>query len=411
MDKKYLQMIGKCSRCGGCQAHCPLYLETGREPFVARGKIELLDNLAAGKLVWNDKLAEVFSTCLLCGSCTENCPNGVEPDKLVRLARKDLVAARGLPIIKRNVLQHLLKHNGRLNTAGRLLGLYQKSKLQLLIRNTGFLKLISTNLANIEGLLPQITGQPFRKNVPLLNTVDAPRLKVAYFTGCATNWLNPHIGRSVVKVLKAYGVEVVVPEQYCCGVPALSSGDMDTGRYLARENIRNFSELDVDYIITDCASCLSAWLEYPELLENDDALNLAARVMDINRLLVEILDVSIPAKESGVKVTYHDPCHLKRTPGGRTSPRELLKRLSPYYEFVEMDLADRCCGSAGSFNISHYELSQSVVKHKVASILDSKAEIVATACPSCMMQLGHGLKKNNSDVKVQHTIELLAHLL
>lgn len=411
MDKNHFESLNKCSRCGGCQAHCPIFYETGREPFVARGKIELLENLQSGKLAWNDKLADIFSMCLLCGACAENCPNGVPADKLVMMARKDLVANNGLPIIKKNVFQHLLRYNGRLNLAGKILYLYQKTGLQKLLRISRVLNLMPNDLAKIERLLPEVASGPFRKIVPFRSTVDNPRLKVAYFTGCVTNLINHNVGYSILKILKACGVEVIIPKQACCGVPAFASGDFTTGKFLGEQNIKEFAREDVDYIIFDCASCLSTWLDYPELLESEEALKFSDKLMDVNRFLVEILDIKIECPEIGKKVTYHDPCHLKRTENGKKAPRELLSRLSPAYEYVEMGLADRCCGSAGSFNISHYRLSQKVANRKVKSIKESGAEIVTSACPSCMMQLSHALKNEKSDVVVNHLVELVAGCL
>jgi glycolate oxidase iron-sulfur subunit len=411
LEKQYREMLNKCSRCGGCQAHCPLYTETGREPYVARGKVELIENLQGGNLEWNARLAEIFSTCLLCGSCSENCPNGVEVDKMVRAARKDLVAARGLPIIKKNVFQHLLKYNGRLKTIGKLLAFYQKSGLQKVLRGTGILKLFPMKLAEKERILPRISGKAFRDSFPAKTGLDNPKLKVAYFTGCVTNLVTPQVGASVLKVLSSNNVEVIIPVQYCCGVPALASGEMEVAKFLAAENIKYFKNLDVDYIVMDCATCFSTWLEYPDLLKSEDASQLAKKVMDINIFLVEILDIKLEPRNLGIKVTYHDPCHLKRTPGGKTSPRELLKRLSPCYEYVELELADRCCGSAGSFNLTHYDLSQKVAMHKVDSIANSKAEIVASACPSCIMQLNHSLQNSGSKVEAKHVIELVAECI
>lgn len=411
MDKNYLENLNKCSRCGGCQAHCPIYLETGREPFVARGKIELLENLRSGKLTWNDKLADIYSVCLLCGACAENCPNGVPADKLVLMARKELVANNGLPIIKKSIYQHLLRYNGRLNLAGRVLYLYQKTGLQKLLRISRALNLISSDLAKIETLLPKVAAGPFRKIVPFRTTVANPQLKVAYFTGCVTNLLNHNVGYSILKILKAYGVEVIIPKQSCCGLPAFAGGDFVTGRFLGEQNITEFTREDVDYIIFDCASCLSTWLDYPKLLESDETLKLSEKLLDVNRFLVEILDIKIKPLEIRKKVTYHDPCHLKRTENGRKAPRELLNRLSPAFEYVEMGLADRCCGSAGSFNISHYRLSQKIASQKVRSIEESGAEIVTTACPSCMLQLSHALKNAKSSIAVNHLVELVAKCL
>ncbi|KJS19569.1 MAG: hypothetical protein VR72_18115 [Clostridiaceae bacterium BRH_c20a] len=409
MEYKYQDILKKCSRCGGCQAHCPLFAETGREPYVARGKIELIENLQASNIQWNDRLAEIFSTCLLCGSCSENCPNEVEVVKLVQMSRKDLMAARGLPIIKKNIFQHLLKYDGRLKTVGKLLAFYQKSGVQKLARGTGILSLFPMQLAEKERILPRISGKAFRDTYPDETGLKSPRLKVAYFTGCVTNLVTPKVGASVLKVINSNNVEVIIPKQYCCGVPALASGEIGVGKFLAEENIKYFKDLDVDYIIMDCATCLSTWLEYPELLKSQDAEHLAKKVMDINRFLIEVIDIKLnPPQELGIKVTYHDPCHLKRTPGGKSNPRELLKHLNPNYQFVEMALADRCCGSAGSFNLTHYDLSQKVAKHKIESIAKSKAEIVASACPSCIMQLNHSLQNSGSKVEAKHVIELVA---
>ncbi|WP_028308728.1 (Fe-S)-binding protein [Desulfitibacter alkalitolerans] len=407
MSKAYLESIKKCSRCGGCQAHCPLYLETFREQMVARGKMELLENLQKGSIQWNKKLADIFSACLLCGSCTESCPNGVFADKLIMHGRKELVENRGLPIIKKNIFQHLLKYNGRLNIAGKILYLYQKIGLQKLLRVAPILNLVSNDLGNIEAMLPKVASGPFRGRFPYRNTVENPRLKVAYFTGCMTNLINHNVGYNIMKLLKAHGVEVLIPEQVCCGVPAYASGDFAAGNFLAQENLKNFLSEEVDYYIFDCATCLSTWLDYPELLETDKAAKASKKLMDINHFLVEVLDIRIDAVEYGVKVTYHDPCHLKRTQRGRTAPRELLKRLEPAYEFVEMDLADQCCGSAGSFGLTHYKLSQQVGKRKLDGIKESKASIVATACPSCMMQLSHVLKNDKSQSSVKHLVEIV----
>ncbi|MEW6624649.1 MAG: (Fe-S)-binding protein [Bacillota bacterium] len=403
MNNNYFDSLNKCSRCGGCQAYCPIYYETSREPFVARGKIELLENLQSGKVVWNNKLSEIFSTCLLCGACTENCPNGVQADKLIMMARKDLVANKGLPIIKKNLFQHLLRYNGRLNMAGKALYLYQKSGLRKLLG-----VLMPGDLTKVQALLPDFASKPFRKKVPRINTVERPLLKVAYFTGCVTNLINHNVGYSILKILNTHGVEVIIPEQSCCGVPAFASGDFATGKILGKQNINHFNLKDIDYIVFDCATCLSTWLDYPELLESEETLKFSRKLMDINRFLVEVLDIKFKPFRIGKITTYHDPCHLKRTENGKTAPRELLRRLAPAYEYVEMGLADRCCGSAGSFNISHYHLSQKIASKKVMSIIESGADIVVTACPSCMMQLSHALINQKSDVVVKHLVELVA---
>lgn len=405
-------MLERCSRCGTCQAYCPLYQETGKETLVARGKVELLDLVENNKLVWNDKLAEIFSTCLLCGNCGDNCPNMVKADLLVREGRRKLVAARGLPIIKRTVFEHFLKKDGRLSQIARFLRLYQRLGIRRLVQTTNILKVLPGNLAEKEALLPELSGREFRKSVPRVSPssieTNTPRFRVGYFTGCMTNYIYPQTGYSVLKVLSANGVEVILPDQSCCGIPAQASGDDETVKTLAVKNIKAFAEAQVDYILTDCASCLRAWLEYPELLpENTQAKELAGKVLDISTFLVEILQIKLPKAVNQGIVTYHDPCHLKRVPGGKEHPRALLKELGEGTQFIEMKDADRCCGSAGSFNLTHYRLSQQVAQAKVSAVQAVKADYLVTGCPACMMQLQHALKNAGLTTKVVHTIELV----
>jgi Fe-S oxidoreductase len=103
------------------------------------------------------------------------------------------------------------------------------------------------------------------------------------------------------------------------------------------------------------------------------------------------------------KVTYHSSCHL-RAAGVSAQPRELLKRI-PGLQFVEMRDAERCAGGAGTFVVKDYDTSQKIFERKRAAIRDSGAEIVATSCPACMIQLKNGLR---GEVEVRHIAELLA---
>lgn len=113
---------------------------------------------------------------------------------------------------------------------------------------------------------------------------------------------------------------------------------------------------------------------------------------------------------SGEKVTYHDSCHLKRGAGVWKEPRQLIETSG--HELVEMAHADRCCGFGGSYSLtSHPDISKMILKDKLTDIKDSGASCVAMDCPGCMMQIRGGLEKNDSDVRVQHTIELLAEAL
>lgn len=402
-----LEYLDRCSKCGSCQAVCPLYGETRAEPFVARGKIFLLKNYLEGKIALSPKMKEIMSLCLLCKACTYQCPNKIPVDELVMSARSEIAREKGLPFVKKNAFQHFLKNNGRLSAAAKLMYLYQKSGIQWLIRKSGILKILSNDLEQKEGLLPQMAGMPFRNQVPNHFSCREPKLRVAYYTGCLTNYVFPNIGYAVLKVLQKQQLDIVIPEQWCCGIPALASGDEKTAAELAEKNISSINNAGVDAVITDCASCGHMLKKYADFLGTPESKAFSAKVFDFSEFLDETINFRIGEKSLSVTATYHDPCHLRRGQGVAQEPRRLLRSV-PGLNFIEMREADRCCGSAGSFNLEHYRLASQVGHRKVQNILQTGAGVVVTACPSCIMQISHHLELNNSEIKVLHLAEFLS---
>jgi glycolate oxidase iron-sulfur subunit len=239
---------------------------------------------------------------------------------------------------------------------------------------------------------------------------------VGYFTGCMTDFVFPELGKHIIDFLTRNGVEVVMPkEQGCCGAPVyLGAGDFEIGRKLADTNVRAFA--DFDYVVSDCATCTSALKDYPKFLadtpERQEAYTkFAGKVKDITEFLVDVLKLPESAYQAapgvkGKKVTWHDPCHLNRHLGINKQPRQILKSI-PDIEFVEMTRPDWCCGMAGAFSIYYYDLSQKIAAKKMDTIKESEADIVATGCPGCEIQLIDGIMRNKMPVKVMHVMELL----
>ena len=114
-----------------------------------------------------------------------------------------------------------------------------------------------------------------------------------------------------------------------------------------------------------------------------------------------------PKGEVNHVVTYHDPCHLKKAMKVSAEPREILQQI-PGVTFKEMAAPDSCCGSGGSFVLSHYQTSASIGKKKAINISQTGADTVATGCPACMMQLMDNLHRNDTDKDIVHYISLLA---
>lgn len=255
--------------------------------------------------------------------------------------------------------------------------------------------------------------------------------RVAYFVGCATNLIYPETGRATVDTLTRSGVDVVVPRgQTCCGTPVFNSGDFRTARSMARRNIKVLRKTGADAVVTGCGSCgLTLKREYEEMLGFDGGVGIP--VFDFAEFLAyrgagpgkreaegEAVDsvadrasstsATSPAQgRRTVRVTFHDPCHLSRGQGIREQPRDVLRSL-PWVEFVEMRDADRCCGSGGTFSLSHYDISKKIGARKVEAIREADVDIVVTECPSCVMQLEDMLAQAGLDVAVMSVADVLA---
>ena len=187
------------------------------------------------------------------------------------------------------------------------------------------------------------------------------KYRVGFFLGCAQNLLFADESAATVRVLARNGCTVVTPrETECCGMPARGYGRLDLVQAAARHNIAVFEQAEVDVIVTDCATCGSTLKEYGAILSDDPAWAARAeafsrKVRDVSEFLAEI-PLEKPQGRIEARVTYHDPCHLRRAQHVWKQPRALLGLIDGL-EFVELPEADWCCGSAGSQLITHYETS------------------------------------------------------
>lgn len=399
-----------CMRCGLCLAVCPTYHAQGTEAFSPRGRTALARACAEGKLPLSKNLAHHIYACLDCLACTEVCPSGVRVAELILAARAEL--SPSWP--KRLFLDHVLPFPGRLELLLRPLRLYQRSGAQAALRRSKMAEALSPRLTDADYLLPRLPDRALRSELPeVVPPRGNKRGRVGYFLGCAHDAVLTGVGRATVAVLAASGWEVVIPRNLkCCGMPHHAYGEVEEAKKLARHNIAVFQEARVEAIITDCATCGSFARGYGDLLEDDPdhaqlACSFSERVQDVGKFLAE----NSPPKQNLApvegRVTYHDPCHLGRGQGVREEPRHLLG-LIPGLEFVELEEADWCCGGAGAYGLENYDLSMKILDRKMAHVSATGADIIATGCPACMLQLRLGVKRQGLGARVAHPVELLA---
>jgi glycolate oxidase iron-sulfur subunit len=414
--KKVEKYIDQCMKCGFCTFFCPVYQEERVETSVARGKNYLAKLALRGEQQFTDELGKIIGKCLLCKRCVANCPAKAQIDRVVVGARAQMVKNKGLGFIKNLVFRKVMANRKAFGNYVRLARAFQwlLPKTEGTIRHLpDFLKALGQG-RNI----PEIAKVFLRDIVKEVNKPQdgkEPKMRVGFFMGCATDFVYPELGLKVIDFLTKRGIEVIVPKgQSCCGAAIYFSGDFETGRMLADENVKAFK--DVDYIVTACATCSSTLKDYQKYLPDNEEQQkryeaFEKKVKDSTEFVIDVM--KIPPEEFKLKkefegkvATWHDPCHLVRYQDIKDQPRAILKGLKGL-KYVEMPNADLCCGMGGSFSVYHYDITKKIAGKKMDGIKATGADIVVTACPGCMINLIDNVLQNKMPQKVYHLLELV----
>jgi Fe-S oxidoreductase len=257
--------------------------------------------------------------------------------------------------------------------------------------------------------MPEIPSLAERARLPELTPAQGERRgRVAFFTGCLMSEVFAPVQQASVRVLAANGFEVVVPrEQGCCGALLAHAGDLEHARELARHNTRVFggeSYGPVDAIILDSAGCGAAMREANRWIPGEgDAM--ASRVRDVCEFLDEV-GLRAPPGRYEARVCYDDPCHLVHGQGVEAAPRRLLGKIDGIELVAHVD-PSRCCGAAGTYNLTHPEMSAAILCEKMDALLAVDPHVIATGNPGCLMQIAKGVRQRGSDARVVHPVEIL----
>jgi glycolate oxidase iron-sulfur subunit len=288
--------------------------------------------------------------------------------------------------------------------------MYQNSGLQKLVRTLGVLKMFPKPLERMEGLLPELPDRPLRQEIQEVTpAVGTERGTIGFFLGCVMSLIFSDASRATIKLLSSLGYKVITPRnQVCCGAPNMLGGDLEGLKQAARTNVEIFGGYEVDFIVTDCGGCGAELKKYGHHIEGESAGAFSAKVRDISQVLaLHVDELRTHLKPLHMKVTYHDPCHIAHCQGIRREPRDLLK-LIPGLTYTELETADACCGSAGTYNISKPEMSDRILQRKLDTVRASGADILVTSNPGCLLQLKKGLADQLPGVKLMHLTEVLA---
>jgi glycolate oxidase iron-sulfur subunit len=430
------EVLINCMHCGLCLPTCPTYALTGLERSSPRGRIRLIKAVADGDLPITDGFVREMNYCLDCQACETACPAGVKYGSLVEAARTQIYREKyeglGVRLVKKVMLEWAFFRQSRLKAFARFLWFYERWGLKWFVEKTGVLRLVSRKLHAIQPLSPTISSGFSSEMLPeLLRPVGAPRHRVGFLTGCIMDVAFADVNLDTVQLLLHHDCEVVVPrDQACCGSLQAHNGCFDAAREMAKRNMLLFDREDLDFIVLNSAGCGAFMKEYAHVFADDPdwserAKRVSSKVLDITEFLAltgyrpasngrsrrapAIEAGRVPLREEslrGKRVGYHDACHLVHTQKITEQPRQLIKMV-PGIEYVEIPESTWCCGSAGIYNIVHYDDSMKLLERKVDNIVKVAPDIIVTGNPGCLLQIQHGLRQRGLAMELMHTATFL----
>jgi glycolate oxidase iron-sulfur subunit len=393
-----------CVHCGLCLSACPTYVELGSEPDSPRGRILLMRALEEGRLEPTAPIVAHLDGCLGCRACETACPSGVPYGALIEAARPFIERRRPLAArLRRSLLAHLLARPLPRSLAF--------GPAHAVAQATWLTRIAVRLLPGVRAWLPYAAALPRRSTAslpPVLEAEGARRGTALLVTGCVADTLFRSTTTAIARLLAKAGVRVLTPRrQGCCGALAMHLGADAHARALARTLLDDVGDVAADWVVSTAAGCGALLREYDHLVADDPrAADLARRAIDPLALLDD-LGLPGPTRALPARVAIHDPCHLIHGQGVSGAVRRLLGSV-PGVELVPLAESDRCCGSAGTYNLTEREMAARLLARKLDCIEKSGASLVAAANPGCLLQIRAGAITRGLPIEVEHPIEVLA---
>ncbi|RLA77532.1 MAG: hypothetical protein DRG33_06900 [Deltaproteobacteria bacterium] len=354
-----------CIQCGRCTGSCP---EAGKTPFNVRMMVRkvLFDE-------WNEE--DLLWFCSSCGACTVRCPRDVRPSEVVVGLRAAMVEA------------------GRVPTS-----LYQALENTLVQKNPW---------GRSKNRRDEWTA-PLDFQIPFIGDGDLHTLLFV----CCVQAYDPRcqvIPRNFAKVLHTAGVPfgILGRKEVCCGNEIRRVGEWGLFRELREENSRNFKRYGVERIVALSPHCMNAFRkEYDGVVQD---------VLHYTQLLWELIREGAiePKGEYPKRVVYHDPCFLGKQNGVFDEPREILRAI-PALELLEFSRSREnslCCEGGGGRMFIDVEAGERNGERRVKEAEELGAEVIATACPFCLLNLEDAATVLDAAIEVKDITEILIEVL
>jgi glycerol-3-phosphate dehydrogenase subunit C len=395
--------VEACTKCTACNTVCPV----ARSTEIFRGPKYLGPESERYRDPHEEAVTAGLDLCSGCKLCEVTCPSQVTIQEYIRRAQNKGAREHG-----RTLRDWVLSHTRLLSAFGSW-----TAPLANFGNRNPLVRALMERVLGIHHKRPLPRYQFltferwFRRTHPLPNPTQkgegaVSTRKVAYFYGCWVNYNERQLGEKVVRMLERNGIEVTVPAQQCCGIPAVINSNMDLARKYGQENVARLSSLppDVDIIASSTSCGLMLKHDYDHLLDIAGAAPVGARVYDICEylwMLYEAGELDTHFEPLPIRVLYHAPCHLKSH--GMGYPAMRLLRLVPELHLEEVD--EGCCGISGTFGVKveKYELSMKIGSRLFEAVKAAGSDEVLADCETCRMQVEHGTGAHSA-----HPIDILA---
>ena len=356
-EKKFRKQILQCSRCGFCQAVCPVYGSTLRPGLNARGKMLLLKEVMDGHLELNDQLGESLFQCTTCASCFENCPSGVEVPEIIKQARKDMVNVGSCHPAFEGMHKVLQKHTN----------IYAEDEPEDFERERN------------------------------------QKAEYVYFIGCVGSYREDEATLETLELLDKLKVDYTLIDEVCCS-GVLEDVGYNINPELARKNMDLIFHTGAKTVITGCPYCFRTFNNKPQYIQ------LKEKNIQVVHITQFLQDFDFPVS-TDLRVTYHDPCDLGRHCGIYEEPRKTIGKIaSNFVEMPDNHEGALCCGAGGGVRGAFAKNSIAMARRRLEQAEEVGAEIVLTECNSCVHNLSNA-KLRKQKFKIYNTTQFINQLM
>jgi len=359
-----------CIQCGRCTGGCPVTVRTNLNVrrFVNDAYYEeKLEELAQLTEIWD---------CTACHTCAVRCPKGLKPLEVLIGLRSMLVDSGKVPSTVRNALESTFLEGNP----------WEKAK--------------ATRYDWMEGLEVKI-AEPDK---PVENL----------FFVCCTIAYDPRVqvvAKNLVRLLNKAGVDYgfIAEGESCCGSEIFALGEELLFEEIVEENTGFLNGFKAKRIVALSPHCFTTYKDrYPKLNKT---------VMHYTQLLAELAEQNQLAWQKGLqkKIVFHDPCYLGKQSGVFDQPRSVLKSIEgvELLEFNRSRERSLCCeGGGGKMWVESESKKERLAATRIKDARDLGAEVVAVACPFCVITLEDAMKAlgYEEEMRVAEIMELLGEL-